>query len=566
MKTQINSEQLQNDLYYAVRDHDFVQLESLISLGANVNGLIPILGINDNLLAFACRNSNGLEMVKLLVKNHANVNNTNPKAPSSCPLTQAVMSSFEITKFLIESGAEINPNIPFYSPLLLAVDVGQDINTVKLLIEKGANVNELQSSFGRTALHAALSSSKFEMAKILIQNGANINIREHGESAIDLLERFSNNSAQAQELLELVSAPHNVTQITILTPASIVHQPIPVIEVPDIANSEPKWMLLSKKVKQETKYYREPIDITTEDYIQLVDKAGIGSPNGTKVNFEQSGFTYTCTFKSVVRPLVNNSPICKMENNYDNTVVRFTVWDGSTTLGNSIVLESIDYLHEKKSSKFFDYCIKHGQQRYKFGDLVLGSQILIHDENNQRNTPDIKTKSKTFFQNGVIYTSNASNGLDANKTVETNPELDYIYVVDKKGKLFVNTVESVYNHHLFLKGKPEDPCFTYGKEAACGGHLKIKAGKIIEINNMSGHYQPIKDQMKLVAHYFYKQNILANDVVVMAREKAEEFETYTLSDIANFNVGEILAQYNEMPTIEGNVEISGALLPDYSNI
>ena len=38
IKPQVNSEQLQNDLYFAVRDHNFVQLESIISLGANVNG------------------------------------------------------------------------------------------------------------------------------------------------------------------------------------------------------------------------------------------------------------------------------------------------------------------------------------------------------------------------------------------------------------------------------------------------------------------------------------------------------------------------------------------------
>jgi ankyrin repeat protein len=412
MKTQINFEQLQNDLYYAVRDHDFAQVESLISLGASVNGLIPILGVNDNILAFACRNSNGLEIVKLLVKNHANVNNINPEAPSSCPLTQAAMSSFEITKFLIESGAEVNPNIPFYSPLLLAVDVGQDINTVKLLIEKGANVNGLQSSFGRTALHVALRSSKFEMAKLLIQNGANTNIQEHGESAIDLLERFSNNSAQAQELLELVSKEiAYVTQITStaidipthvdITPVTIIHQPMPLqIPIEEISGpKKPDHHIYSNKIKQSSLYYRDQIKISNEDYNKIVNKVGDGAPSGTKVKILKDGYKYVCTFKQEAK----NLDLSKYESiggvnsaSYDNTVVTFCK---AGITGGHLIIEAENYQHPDLQAKFFDHCIKHGQQAYKYNSFIVRSQQQVRDESDsQGNIPEIEKNQRHILK------------------------------------------------------------------------------------------------------------------------------------------------------------------------
>ena len=95
---------------------------------------------------------------------------------------------------LISNGSDVNfvsndgvsshlSIISYESPLFVACG-NSDIKTVKLLIDKGANVND-ENNCGITPLHNSCSKGKFYISKLLIENGADINaIDNKGEHVL----------------------------------------------------------------------------------------------------------------------------------------------------------------------------------------------------------------------------------------------------------------------------------------------------------------------------------------------------------------------------------------------
>ncbi|WP_457923686.1 ankyrin repeat domain-containing protein [Wolbachia endosymbiont of Muscidifurax uniraptor] len=60
-----------------------------------------------------------------------------------------------------------------------------DAKTVRLLVEKGANVNAADVG-GYTALHLAVTEKRIETVRELIKSGANVNAEEYGNKCIPL--------------------------------------------------------------------------------------------------------------------------------------------------------------------------------------------------------------------------------------------------------------------------------------------------------------------------------------------------------------------------------------------
>ncbi|WP_353280636.1 ankyrin repeat domain-containing protein [Wolbachia endosymbiont (group B) of Cyclophora punctaria] len=60
-----------------------------------------------------------------------------------------------------------------------------DAKTVKLLVEKGANVNAKDIE-GHTALHLAVTEKRLEIVRELIKSGADVNAEEYGNKCIPL--------------------------------------------------------------------------------------------------------------------------------------------------------------------------------------------------------------------------------------------------------------------------------------------------------------------------------------------------------------------------------------------
>ena len=85
---------------------------------------------------------------------------------------------------LLDNGADVNePELPIggcnhgYTPILMASDAGAN-EVVKLLIERGANVNAvLTSGYECTSLGLAVIHDNKELMKILVENGANMGPR-----------------------------------------------------------------------------------------------------------------------------------------------------------------------------------------------------------------------------------------------------------------------------------------------------------------------------------------------------------------------------------------------------
>lgn len=94
--------------------------------------------------------------------------------------------NIEIIKLLIENGADVNQTNEHKStPLHYAVELkNKGTEIIKLLIDKGADVNAKDSA-GNTPLHCAVSNS-LENTKILIDNGADVNAKSrNGETPLN---------------------------------------------------------------------------------------------------------------------------------------------------------------------------------------------------------------------------------------------------------------------------------------------------------------------------------------------------------------------------------------------
>ena len=125
-------------------------------------------------LHYAAYNGNK-EIVELLISNGADLNTSDIEAITPLHLS-AKASDFEISQLLISSGANVNAlTVKSISPLYEAT-AAESINAelVKLLIDNKANINA-KSKGGVTPLISALFSAEVTVVQILIENGAELN-------------------------------------------------------------------------------------------------------------------------------------------------------------------------------------------------------------------------------------------------------------------------------------------------------------------------------------------------------------------------------------------------------
>lgn len=111
-----------------------------------------------------------IEVVKLLVEAGADVN-----AGSWPPLCRAVdKNNTAIAEYLIDHGARVNYPEDM-GPLQIAPYISNNIEMVKLLIAKGADIN---AGIVGTALHRAIWMENKDIFELLIQHGANVNVKD----------------------------------------------------------------------------------------------------------------------------------------------------------------------------------------------------------------------------------------------------------------------------------------------------------------------------------------------------------------------------------------------------
>jgi ankyrin repeat protein len=190
----------------------------LLAHGAEVNA------ISDDLrtpLMIAAGIPAGGPTVKLLIEHGANVNPTKRPDSESSPLIQAALaSSVETMKLLLKHGADLkasavstlilaltedcrdcvdfllkqNLDPDVYTATLGAVVNFADVNTVRILLDRGAKV-DAPDSLGHTPLAYAAGSDSIptNVVKLLIERGANVNAKsphlnsgDTGMSVLDL--------------------------------------------------------------------------------------------------------------------------------------------------------------------------------------------------------------------------------------------------------------------------------------------------------------------------------------------------------------------------------------------
>lgn len=172
--------ELDEMLFDACKDNESNEyIDELLSLGADINALD---GKDDTPLFLAIYTKN-IRVVNHLIANGADVNSYN--IYNNAPLNLACITNCptEIIKSLLDAGADIRYVWEHMTPLLASV-YKKNIDTVKLLLDRGANVNDIVRTRGiphnLNTLMIAIDNSDVSMVNLLIDRGADINYKTMG--------------------------------------------------------------------------------------------------------------------------------------------------------------------------------------------------------------------------------------------------------------------------------------------------------------------------------------------------------------------------------------------------
>ena len=125
----------------------------------------------------AAATNKGIEVVKLLLRNNAAIDDTNNKGETALQRA-ADIENVDVIKYLLNQGANVEKKDKTGKTPLIAAALNDKFSAMKILIENGrANINA-KDNIGRTALY--LSTGNVQTVKYLLQNGAEIDFCESG--------------------------------------------------------------------------------------------------------------------------------------------------------------------------------------------------------------------------------------------------------------------------------------------------------------------------------------------------------------------------------------------------
>ncbi|CAI7640895.1 unnamed protein product [Penicillium bialowiezense] len=186
---------------------DVVQL--LLGLGADVNAQGG-RGRDGTALqaAITCLNSQmALKVIRLLLDWGADVNEEGGSFGN--PLQAATLTplrSLDIAELLLSQGANVNAKGGPYGSALQASAasiVNDDLDLINLLLDHGADVNA-QGGLHGSVLHAAVFSGRYKVVKLLLERGADINSCVADDQGASLLHTAVERSWVDTSVLDLV--------------------------------------------------------------------------------------------------------------------------------------------------------------------------------------------------------------------------------------------------------------------------------------------------------------------------------------------------------------------------
>ncbi|KAF4455941.1 hypothetical protein F53441_1808 [Fusarium austroafricanum] len=158
-------------------------LKVFLEAGADVNSSCP-----DGTPLYLAAYYDKLDAVKLILSYNPIIDTRCPQEDTwdsgYTPLHLAVCNdSFEMTRLLIEAGADLNIKSPKGgTPLILAV-VGKKEESLKALLEYNVDL-DVVDNFGDTAIHCMDSPAPLSIAKLLINRGTSLKFRNKRRQTI----------------------------------------------------------------------------------------------------------------------------------------------------------------------------------------------------------------------------------------------------------------------------------------------------------------------------------------------------------------------------------------------
>jgi ankyrin repeat protein len=108
----------------------------------------------------------------------------------------------KLVKKMLDSGVDVNEKFFAWSAIQIAANKGQ-LAVVKLLAQKGADVNYQHPMTKMTAFHLAAYENFPELVKFLAANGADLNAKLRGDVSIVRAVRDTGNTKMVDLLLSL---------------------------------------------------------------------------------------------------------------------------------------------------------------------------------------------------------------------------------------------------------------------------------------------------------------------------------------------------------------------------
>lgn len=201
-------------LYIAVKNGSVAMTELLLKRGAHIKIPKVILqyGTADmQPYIITAADNNNEELVHLLVKYGANVNDEDSSLGDS-PLIHAVRNQNKnLAKWLLSKGAKINfTNEYDQTSLMVAADTG-NIEMVKFLLQQGANAR-LSDNNGNTARDYAEKANHTEIANLLAKRGV-----PSQKSRKESFEKYKNELHLCRMAYDILQNPYDNPRELVLT-------------------------------------------------------------------------------------------------------------------------------------------------------------------------------------------------------------------------------------------------------------------------------------------------------------------------------------------------------------